>query len=213
MRNFAFLIIVLIFSFVSCNDNTVRRVKKKNNNKTTEHKIIHNNNENPVSLTVADFKEKAGNLVGRVIIIRGTVDHVCKFGGQKMMLIDENTEKTVKITPDKKIASFKTKLEGEDILVKGIIDEVKVDENYLTDWEQEVQEDLSEKEGKKIKNVEGTEKLGLEKNANDDNIVLRKIEKLLKKLTNSDRKYLSFYSVNCTNYRLIEDSKIKKKQE
>ncbi|MDO8897290.1 MAG: hypothetical protein Q7V19_06540, partial [Bacteroidales bacterium] len=40
--------------------------------------------ETAVEVTVGNFKEKAVDLVGKTIVIKGTADHICRGDGRKL---------------------------------------------------------------------------------------------------------------------------------
>ena len=82
-----------------------------------------------VSVAVIDFPEEAENLVGKEVFIEGTVIHVCKHGGKKMFIVnDEDPDVRIKITTDgEQVAAFQPELEGSYIKVKGIVDAVEVE--------------------------------------------------------------------------------------
>jgi hypothetical protein len=103
------------------------------------------------SITVIDFLNDAGAYVEKPVLIRGTVVHVCRHGGQRMFIIDENGEERVRITTGEDIPEFDIELEGEEVEVSGIVRELIIDETYLAEWEAEVLE------GSKIERGEGHE--------------------------------------------------------
>ena len=202
MKKLSFVFIALALLAGSCKNSPK---KSENGSQTGKQATLTPTPEKVTTVTVADFKEKAPDLVGQSVVIEGTVDHVCKHGGQKMMLIAQNTENKVKITPDEKIAAFKPELEGNDVRVTGKVEELKVDENYLSEWEDEVNEGLNGKEGKGVH--EGKE--GNKENAKADQEenggqTLQQIENLRKKLKESGKKYLSYYSVVCSKYETVK---------
>ena len=67
----------------------------------------------PKAVTLAEFKEQAETLVGKEVILEGTIIHVCKHGGQKMFITEDDPDIRVKITPGEEMAAFETELVGE----------------------------------------------------------------------------------------------------
>ena len=72
-------------------------IQKKEN--TSEEEVILIEEIVPVSLS--DFEVKAEELVGKQVMLSGTVDHVCKHGGQRMFVIETGSEGRVKLHPTK----------------------------------------------------------------------------------------------------------------
>ncbi len=156
----------------------------------------------PAEVTVANFKEKAPELVGKEVVIEAIVDHICKHGGKKMILVSEDTDARVKVTPQEGMGAFKPELEGEVVKVIGVVDEMKVDEDYLNNWEDEVKEGLKKEKGihegkeEAMKSKEGKS----EKMAEDP---MKQINALRKKLKESGKDHLSYYSIVCSEYKVV----------
>ncbi|MDZ7742813.1 MAG: hypothetical protein U5Q03_14000 [Bacteroidota bacterium] len=79
-----FLIVIMAAFMISCGGN-------KQEESTTSEEAAY---EAPVKVSVADFDQQAGDLVGEMIVIYGTVDHICQHGGKRMFIIDQGTDKT-----------------------------------------------------------------------------------------------------------------------
>lgn len=73
---------------------------------------------------VNSFKENAPDMIGHSVSITGMVTHVCKHGGKKMFIMDDDADIQVKITTGDNIASFPAELEGETIWVNGMVEEM-----------------------------------------------------------------------------------------
>lgn len=81
-------------------------------------------------ISIADFDEKAGEFVNNEVMISGIVDHVCKHGGKKLLLVNDDGD--VHITSDER---FDDALIGEEIKLIGIVEEFRVDEGYCIQME------------------------------------------------------------------------------
>jgi hypothetical protein len=85
------------------------------------------------AFTVDNFEKKAEKFVNKEVYITGTCDHVCKHAGKKLQLVgDKGT--SIEILAGK-IDKFPKELEGEDLKVKAVVMEEKIDEEYLKEWE------------------------------------------------------------------------------
>ena len=97
-------------------------------------------------LSLADFDAKAGEYVGKKIKVSGIVDHVCKHGGKKILLVADGV-KTHVMKPE---GRFDDKLNGSKIDVVGIVTEERIDEAYLQKLKKEAEESKGEaKKGSK----------------------------------------------------------------
>ncbi len=144
------------------------------------------NEENSKKIVpVEDFQIKADSFVGKTIYVSGTVDHVCKHGGKKVVIVSDDGEASLKIMAGDKISKFDKSIEGETINVLGTVKELRVDEEYLSNWEEEV------KEHHKADDPEYKEDM-------------ERIAELRKKIKESKKGYLSFYSMDGIEYEVVK---------
>jgi len=113
MRKIVFLLSVIL-TVISCK---------------TEHKKVEeiektNAIETPV-LALSEFDTKAGNFINKEVTVQGIVDHVCKHGGKKILLVTDNGR--VHITSEER---FDEALMGSEIILTGIVLEERIDEAY-----------------------------------------------------------------------------------
>jgi len=111
------IILVLILAFVAC--------------KNEEKKVDESITETPF-LAIADFDAKAGDFVSKEIKINGIVDHVCKHGGKKLLLVSD--EANVHVVSDER---FDEALIGSEINLKGVVLEEIIDEAYCFKMEED----------------------------------------------------------------------------
>jgi hypothetical protein len=172
-----------------------------------------------VTLAIVDFDSQAGNYVGKEVQISGLVNHTCKHGGKRMFLIDTDTEQTVKIEAGENIASFDAEVEGSEVIVNGIINELIIDEAYLLEWEAEIAEEMNkaaagEEEEEMVEveqesdHAEGEGEhasggLGEKADMGEHVSGIEKIENYRKQIAESDKDYLAFYSIECISYEVI----------
>jgi len=90
-------------------------------------------------LTVDEFEIKAADFADQEIVIEGTVHHVCKHGGERMFIMNDDPDVSVKIVPGENMANFDAELEGSDLIVTGLIaEDYIVDKEFLDEWEAEI---------------------------------------------------------------------------
>ena len=194
MKKYLVTLIAFVFLFSAC-ENTVKEES------TTEEQVVLIEEIVPVS--ISNFEIKAEELVGKQIILSGTVDHICQHGGQKMFIIETGSEGRIKITPDENIAAFNTELEGQNIKVIGIVEEQRIDEEYLREWEEEILADVDMGDDKgEGKHLGGNiEKGGEDADKSEE---LEKVNNLRQQISESGKDHLSFFSVLCTEYEVVE---------
>jgi len=138
LRNI-FMILVAAALVWSCGN---QQAAQQDENIVEEEVIVE---ETPMALTLAEFKEKAETIVGKEVILEGTVIHVCKHGGQKMFITADDPDVRIKITTGDEMAAFTTELEGSDVKVVGMVEaietEVEGEGKHAEDGEHEEDED------------------------------------------------------------------------
>ncbi len=145
-------------------------------------------NKQPVSsdkitVTVAELLAHPDTYVGKEVMVEGTVSHVCKKDGKKMFLFGTNPDSTVRITTGPDIAAFDVSLEGTDVMVDGIMKELRIDEAYVARMEAEL-----------TKGTRETEPAGEEKAVgSNQNEELSNVEQLRKEIKESGKGYVSDY--------------------
>ena len=127
MKKSFYTIIAICLLLVSC----------KNETKTTEGttsdltEVAENQTDIPL-LTLGEFDTKAGDFVEKEVNVKGIVDHVCKHGGKKILLVTDDGD--VHIFSDTR---FDDALMGSEITVTGVVKEEVIDESYCLKMEED----------------------------------------------------------------------------
>jgi len=117
MKKIVFIISIVTL-FISCDTS---KKKDKDGTKTAIP-----------TLALADFDAKAGEFLDKEIQVKGIVDHVCKHGGKKLSLVNE--EGDVHVESDSR---FDDSIVGDEVTINGIVTEFRVDEAYLLKKEED----------------------------------------------------------------------------
>jgi len=176
-----FILSFIAIAFIACNNST------ENNQEQTADEIA--------MITVEDFSASPDSYVGKEIVIEGTTVHVCKEGGKRMFIIGEDPDERIQVKAGDEIAAFEVELEGSDVLVTGIVDELRIDEPYLTQWENELKAENPKSELKIHKGEEGHEH-----SEGDPNAEYEQIEDYRAQIKENGTDHLSFYSIIATSY-------------
>lgn len=161
------------------------------------------NTEASVEVTVGNFNEKAPDLVGKLVTIKGTADHICKGDGKKLFLIDIETEGRVKVVSGEDMPAFNSELEGFDFIVTGTVDETIIDEAYLQEWEEEIKAGIEES-----KHLGGGQPLTEEEKASGehhDDDPFEQITNYRAMMADKGVTKLSFYAITAVSYEVIEE--------
>lgn len=120
MREKLFALLILLIPF-SCTNQTNQKKEGKQTQLT--------------ALTVDDLQKQAKDLVGKEVMVKGTVTHVCKEAGARCFVMGSNEDITIRIEAGT-IGSFTQEQVGSDIEVRGILREVQIDEADLKEMQQ-----------------------------------------------------------------------------
>ncbi|GAB1419271.1 hypothetical protein MASR2M12_20360 [Bacteroidales bacterium] len=190
MKKIAFLSLIAAF-LMSCGNNP----KTSSDNASSAESI------QPVQITVANFSEKAPELVDKLISIRGIADHICKHDGKKLFLVDTISDGRVKIVTGENVAAFNNEYEGYDFEITGKVLETVVDEAYLQEWEEEIKAGIEEK-----KHLEGGKPAeATEEDHHSDEEAMQSIQRYRDQMAEKGINKLSFYSIEATSYQVIKE--------
>jgi len=169
------LFLAVIALTVSCAKNTKTESK-------TELNTVEIKTEKPM-LALADFDAEAAKWVDKEVQVKGIVDHVCKHGGKKLLLANDNGDVHVESE-----TRFDDALVGDEITLTGVVKEFKVDEAYC----------LQKEEDHMQNHKEGTD---------SDEVYAKKMEQIKTyrdsmKVAGTD--HLSFYSLDYVSHQVKE---------
>lgn len=172
MKRIILFFVVITFS-ISCAKDVKTEKKTKVNN-------VEKKADKPI-LALANFNGEAAKWVDKEVQVKGIVDHVCKHGGKKLLLVSD--EGDVHVVSETR---FDDTLIGDEITLTGIVKEFKVDEAYC----------LQKEEDHLQTHKEGTD---------SDEIYAKKMEQL--KIYRDSMKvagvdHLSFYSLDYVSHQI-----------
>ncbi|MBG7630751.1 MAG: hypothetical protein IZT56_09980 [Bacteroidetes bacterium] len=124
MMRIILLVVAMVFLVFSCKPETKK-------NQETDNLIETEVVETPV-LALGEFDAKAGDFVSKEIKLKGIVDHVCKHGGKKILLVTDDGDAHV-FSEER----FDEALMGSEIMVTGVVLEERIDESYILKMEED----------------------------------------------------------------------------
>ncbi len=100
--------------------------RSNNDNQTnTEETVEQKLQEEVPEIDITDFDTQAANYVGKTVKVKGIVDHVCKHGGKKLLLVADSAD--IHVESDSR---FDETIVGSEVSVIGKVKEFRVDEAY-----------------------------------------------------------------------------------
>lgn len=90
---------------------------------------------------------KAGSLVGREVVVRGYVTHICKHSGRRCFIVGESQKSSMRVEAAGKIGGFSRELVGAELAVRGILRENRLSREYLAQMEKDLDERMRQEDG------------------------------------------------------------------
>ncbi len=182
-----FLFAMIALFFAACNTAT----------QETGEQATEAENQEIVMMSTADFLTHPEDYVGKEVVVDGIAIHVCQHGGKRMFIVgDETEEERIQVKAGDNIDAFDVELEGSDITLKGVVDELRIDEPYLTEWENELKADNPESEKKIHRGEEGHEH-----HEGDVDHEYEQIVAYREQMKEKGVDHLSFYSIIVKEYK------------
>lgn len=115
MKNLIFVGILAFIVFGCSNQNNRQQAE---NEELKAETVVY---------SIDNLYENAPELVDKEVVIEGTVMHVCKHGGERCFLMGSNEDINIRIEAGEKIGAFGQELMGSDLVITGILKEVKTE--------------------------------------------------------------------------------------
>lgn len=149
-------------------------------NNSKESQTEENKNAIP-EIALASFNEEAANYVDQQVSITGIVDHVCRHGGKRLLLVDDGADLHVEND-----VRFDEDLMGNEIELIGIVKERRIDESDCMKMEEDIIESHNSGE------------------IDDDHFENRQqqIEFYRDSMDKANAEYLAFYSLNYVDHKV-----------
>ena len=78
-----------------------------------------------VVYSVDELYKNADELEDKEVIVKGTVMHICQHGGERCFLMGSNEDINIRVEAGEKIGAFNQEMMGSDIVITGVLKEVK----------------------------------------------------------------------------------------
>jgi hypothetical protein len=139
-------------------------------------------------VVLSEIKEKAPELIGKLIRVEGMAIHVCRESGKRLFLGEES----FKILATNEVPTFRMEWEGSDLIITGYLKEDRIDETYLSNWEKELEQ------GAKVQMKEETHTFEAESKGLDESAISTQLDQIKgyrEQIIAGGKGYISFYSL------------------
>ena len=152
-------------------------------------------------LEIDDLLLGADPLVGRTVTIEGICTHTCKHGARKIFLMGSDDTQTIRVESGE-LGSFDPQCVNRIVRVTGRVDEERIDEAYLANWEAQVKAQTAEKHGTTEAGC-STEKAARQETGNTVGERIADFRaRIAARKAAEGKEYLSFYYVTASSYEI-----------
>lgn len=178
MKRILFMLLA-VFTLVSCG---VKKEKKEDSSVK--------NIEVVTELSVDEIYQKGEKFADKTIVVTGTIGHVCKHGGKRCFLMGNNEDNSLRVETADAMKPFSLDQIGNEMKISGVLKEIRIDEKYLKEWEEEARADNQDDEKR---HLDGHEKGDGEHSHDSSELdgVLEQIELYRKEMKTNGKGYVS----------------------
>lgn len=174
------VVLFLCFAlFFSCNSSNQKKTEK-----STEL----------VVMTVDQLQENGKDLVGKEVMVKGTVTHVCKESGARCFLMGSSEDVSMRIEAGK-IGSFDQQQMGSELQIRGVLREVQIDEEDLNEMGKLAAEGESANMGHALGHS-APDMHAVDGGKHDSITQSQKLDEMNKKLAESSEGYVPVYYID-----------------
>jgi len=176
-----------------------------------------NKEEQEKVYTLTELLANMESLVDSTVSVEGTVTHVCMHTGMKLFLEGTTPEEFMKVVSESE--KFDTALVGQVVIVEGIVEEFRVDQDYVDSLRAEI---LAEVEADSIAQLEGTEEEHHHHGEmmSDDSAPIdhhsdhmQQVNDFQQQIDESEKGYVSFYSIKAISVKVKEEKAAAEEEE
>jgi len=200
---------IVAFTFTACNNAAEPATKTKDVEEGMD------------VMTVDQLETNIEELIGQTVVVAGDVDHVCKHGGTKMVILGDSSDIHIKATEES--GNFRAdQVMDHRVIVTGVVDEFRVDEDFIAKKEAELEDMIANGGDEKTEEAEENHD---EKGMFPDNDTKHKkeiagmkkqiegLKAMLEEAKSKGKDHVSFYSVKADSYEVDEDAVVKSEQK
>ncbi|WP_088654889.1 hypothetical protein [Geofilum rhodophaeum] len=143
--------------------------------------------ETSAAISINEMLSIAPNNVGKEVVLKGVITHVCKHSG-KRCFIKDSTNTSIRVEAKGEIGGFNSELNGHSIYVKGNIRENRLSQVQILDWERKT---LAQKEQAEI-------------DQNQCSAELANIQEMKDWMATNNKDFYSIYYLDGTDYQIAE---------
>jgi hypothetical protein len=153
--------------------------------------------KNVKAISVDKIMTDIQQYVDQEVVVKGMVNHVCSHGGKRMFIIGENPDEGIRITPNEKIGVFEKELEGNSVIIKGVLKELIIDDKYVAQLEKEISEGVDNE-------ALHDHSSGDHEESEVDSSKIKQVEKMKSDIAESEKGFVAQYWIEASEVEVKE---------
>lgn len=155
-------------------------------------------------VTLANLLENGSQYVGKTVSFSGKTIHVCSKSGMKLFMEIPGTKQTLRVNSTPKLGKFPRTCNNHKVEIIGIVEESRIDEDFLKQWESKIKAQTEEKHGHGEEGC-AAEKAATKETGNSSSQRIADFRKRIAQRKQAEGKnYLSFYHVKAISYHIVQ---------
>ena len=152
-------------------------------------------NETPVKIDITAFKSDAGKYLGKLISVEGKISHVCKHGGRRLRITDDEGDNEIKIQMAQDAEGrIDVNHEGKHAVVVGKVVAFKMDMKYLEKLKAHLRKTIAALEEEEHHEDDG--------HIHDHHANLKMVEGYIDQIRKGNLEYVPDYSLELDYYKV-----------
>lgn len=175
---------------VACGGGNAR----KTSNTATQSEQTH-------VMSIDELLAGADSLAGTLVTFEGICTHTCKHGARKIFLMGSDNTQTIRVESGE-LGHFDPQCVNHVVRITGLLEEQRVDEAYLTQWEEQAKAQAAENHGNGEAGCDAEKGARQEKGNSTAERIADFRTRIAARQAAEGKNYLSFYYVTAQNYEI-----------
>lgn len=155
-------------------------------------------------MEVDSVLKNGDKLVGQNVVLEGVCTHICQHGGGKIFLMGSDDTQTIRIDAGEQVGSFSPEAVNSLVRVQGTVQEERIDEAFLNQWESQIKSQVIEQHGESGAGCESDQKARGEAPVGSiEERIANFRKRIAERKANEGKDYLSFYSITADSYKIL----------
>jgi len=166
--------------------------------------IVFSGETEKVELKLSDLLASPAKYLNQTVSTEGTVDHVCKHGGKKMVIFASTPEEGLHVMASDTVPVFSAEINGSNVHVVGVFKENRITKAQVL--EMLAEREAAEAKGNAKPSVEKGEGFGHGEGAGEHHEEAAQPGKhpLLVEMEASGKDYVSSYYIDCIEFNVVK---------